>query len=118
VTEAQLMLGFARELKEALGRAGVRAVLTRDEDVFVSLEARMSAARAARADVLLSLHADALAEGEAVGVHGLLVGRARHRDAASARLAERHDRADLLAGVDLAGHDDVVAEVLMDRCPR
>jgi N-acetylmuramoyl-L-alanine amidase len=35
-------------------------------------------------------------------------------DRASERLAERHDRADLLAGIDLSGHDDVVAGVLMD----
>ncbi|WP_372838021.1 N-acetylmuramoyl-L-alanine amidase [Phaeovulum sp.] len=113
LTEAQLMLGFARELKEVLVRAGMRAVLTREEDVFVPLEARMSAARAAGADVLLSLHADALAEGEAVGATIYLLAT-EASDAASARLAERHDRADLLAGVDLAGHDDVVAEVLMD----
>ena len=41
--------------------------MTRDEDVFVPLETRISIARAAGADVFLSLHADALAEGEAVG---------------------------------------------------
>ena len=68
VTEAGLMLTFARELKEALLRAGgFQVVMTRDEDVFVPLETRISIARAAGADVFLSLHADALAEGEAVG---------------------------------------------------
>ena len=35
-------------------------------------------------------------------------------DAASAALAERHDRGDILAGIDLKGHDDVVADVLID----
>jgi len=113
LAEAQLMLGFARELKEALTRAGMLAVLTRSEDVFVPLEARMSLARAAGADVLLSLHADALAEGEAVGATVYLLAD-EASDEAAARLAERHDRADLLAGVDLAGHDDEVARVLMD----
>lgn len=111
-SEADLMLGFARELKETLTRAGMRVVLTREEDVFVPLETRMSVARAAGADVMLSLHADALAEGEAVGATIYLLAT-EASDAASARLAERHDRADLLAGVDLAGHDDEVAQVLM-----
>ena len=35
-------------------------------------------------------------------------------DAASAALAERHDRNDILAGIDLTGHDDVIADVLID----
>jgi N-acetylmuramoyl-L-alanine amidase len=113
LAEAALVLGFARELKEALTRAGMRVVLTREEDVFVPLEERMSVARAAGADVLLSLHADALAEGEAAGATVYLLA-AEASDTASARLAERHDRADLLAGVDLAGHDDEVAQVLME----
>ncbi|MBW6506634.1 MAG: N-acetylmuramoyl-L-alanine amidase [Rhodobacteraceae bacterium] len=113
LAEAPLVLGFARELKEVLTRAGMHAVLTREEDVFVPLEARMSAARAAGADVFLSLHADALAEGEAAGATVYLLA-AEASDSASARLAERHDRGDLLAGVDLAGHDDEVAQVLME----
>ncbi len=114
VTEAALMLTFARELKEALLRAGGFAVvLTRNEDVFVPLEARISAAGAAGADVFLSLHADALAEGEAVGATIYTLAE-EASDAAAATLAERHDRDDLLSGVDLTGQDDLVASVLMD----
>lgn len=113
VREAEVMLGFARELAEVLRRAGMTVAMTRDEDVFVPLETRISAARAAGADVFLSLHADALAEGEATGATVYLMAD-RASDAASARLAERHDRADLLAGVDLAGQDDIVAAVMMD----
>ena len=114
VSEAALMLTFARELKELLIRAGgFTVVLTRDEDVFVPLEARISIARAAGADVFLSLHADALAEGEAVGATVYTLAEAASEDAA-AKLAERHDRSDLLAGVDLTEQDDVIAGVLMD----
>lgn len=113
LSEAVLVLTFARELKDALARAGVRVILTREENVFVPLETRITVARAAGADILLSLHADALAEGEAAGATVYLLD-AEASDAASAKLAERHDRADLLAGVDLAGHDDEVADVLMD----
>ena len=113
-SEAALMLTFARELKDVLIRDGrFSVVLTRDEDLFVPLEARTSVARDAEADIFISLHADALAEGEATGatVYTLDEGAT---DAASAALAERHDRDDLLAGIDLSDQDDVVAEVLMD----
>ncbi len=113
--EANITLTFARELAEALERTGrYEVVLTRDSDVFVSLEARITVAHAAQADVFLSLHADALADGEAVGatVDTLAEGAA---DAAATALAERHDRDDLMGGgVDLTGTDDTVAGVLMD----
>lgn len=113
-SEAALMLTFARELKEELIRAGGSTViLTRDDDVFVPLETRISIARAAGADVFVSLHADALAEGNASGAT-LYTLAAAASDRATAALAERHDRDDLLAGVDLTGQDDVVAQVLID----
>jgi N-acetylmuramoyl-L-alanine amidase len=90
-----------------------QVVMTRNEDVFVPLESRISVARAAGADVFVSLHADALAEGEAVGAT-LYTLSEEASDAAAKALAERHDRDDLLAGVDLTEQDDLVATVLMD----
>lgn len=118
LAEADLMLAFAREMKEALLRGGgVAVVLTREDDVFVPLEARTSIARAVGADLFISLHADALAEGEAAGAT-LYTLADEASDAASAALAERHDRDDLLAGVDLTAQDDVVATVLMDMARR
>lgn len=113
-TEAGLMLQFAREFKELLLRDGrFQVVLTRESDHFVPLEARVSITRAAAADVFVSLHADALSEGEAVGAT-LYSLSDEASDAASAALAERHDRDDLLSGVDLTAQDDLVATVLMD----
>ena len=113
-TEAELVLQFAREFKELLLRDGrFQVVMTRDSDHFVPLETRISIARAAEADLFLSLHADALSEGEAVGVT-LYSLSDEASDAASAALAERHERDDLLAGVDLTAQDDMVASVLMD----
>ena len=112
--EAKLMLGFARQLKELLLREGLfKVVMTRDADVFVPLETRISIARAESADVLISLHADALEEGEAVGA-AIYTLSGDASEAAASTLAERHDRDDLLAGVNLAGQDDLVATILMD----
>lgn len=112
--EKDLMLTFARELKDVLLRSGDYAVvLTRDEDVFVPLEERVSIARAAGADLFLSLHADALAQGHATGATVYTLSQDAS-DVASLKLAERHNRADLLAGLDLSDTADEVALVLMD----
>lgn len=112
--EADLVLTFARELKEILLRdGGFSVVMTRETDEFVPLETRISIARAAEADVFLSLHADSVSEGEAVGATVYSLSDTAS-DKASQTLAERHDRDDLLAGVDLTAQDDLVAEVLMD----
>lgn len=114
VSEARLMLAFALDLAEALRRTGdFEVVLTRDADSFVSLESRITVAHSAQADVFLSLHADALEDGEAQGAT-LYTLSDEATDAASAALAERHDRTDLLAGnIDLTGADDTVTNVLM-----
>lgn len=114
VIEKDLMLTFAREVREVLLRSGgFEVYLTREADHFVSLESRVAAAQRAQADVFISLHADALSEGLAHGatVHVL---SDEASDIASAKLAERHDRADLLSGVDLSQTDDAVTGVLLD----
>lgn len=112
--EKELMLLFAFDLRDALLRVdGVDVVLTREDDRFVSLERRVAVAHQVGADLFFSLHADVLAEGRAHGAAVYtLAGQAS--DEASALLAERHNRADILAGVDLTGRDDVVADVLLD----
>lgn len=113
ISEAAVMLGFARELAEQLTRAGFEVVPTRTDDSFVPLERRMTIARAGQADLFISLHADALPAGAAAGL-SIYTWNQEADDRAGRELAIRHDRTDLLAGVDLAGTDDQVADVLMD----
>lgn len=111
--ESHLMLALGLELAAALERAGMVPVLTRSEDVFVPLQERMTRARAAGADVLLSLHADALEEDAASGASVYTLTR-EAVDRASARMVERHEGGDLIAGLDLQGQDEAVATALMD----
>jgi len=114
VVEKDLILGFAIELGEVLVRSGrFQVQMTRDGDYFVSLERRIALAHQAGADLFVSLHADSLSEGLAHGatVHVL---SPEASDVASAKLAERHDRSDLLAGVDLSDTDDRVTGILLD----
>lgn len=98
-SEADLMLSVAGELKRALKRAGMEVVLTREDDSFVPHGRRIAIARAAGADLLVSLHADAVAE-EISGA-AVYTASAEPSDAASARLAARHDEADLRAGAEI-----------------
>lgn len=112
--EADLMLSLARLLRDAFRRSDdVRVIMTRDADVFVPLEQRIQIAHAAGADVFISLHADIVTEGNASGATVYTLSQ-QATDAASAKLAERHDRAEILAGVDLRGTDDEVTGILMD----
>lgn len=113
-TEADLILAFARELREVLRRTGqIEVEMTRDADIFVPLPTRATLARAAGADLFISLHADAIAEGRAQGATVYTLSD-EATDAATAAMAEQHDRADLLQGIDLSGSDDEVVGVLLD----
>jgi len=113
-SEKNLMLAFARELRDTLRRVGgFEVVLTREDDRFVSLERRIAIAHQVRAHLFLSLHADALGQGQASGATVYLLDR-NASDEATRLLAERHDRDDLVSGIDLRGQDDVIADILMD----
>lgn len=112
--EKDLMLTLARELREVLLRSGgFEVALTRDDDRFVSLERRVALAHRAGADVFLSLHADSLSEGLAHGATVYVLEK-EASDRASALLAERHDRANLLSGADLSAADDQVTDIMLD----
>ncbi len=113
LNEKTLMLTFARELQDILLRSdGYEVILTRDGDYFVSLEQRIALAHQADADVFLSLHADSLSEGLAHGATVYVLSE-EASDVASAKLAERHERSDLLSGVDLSAADDEVTSILL-----
>ena len=113
VLEKDLMLSFARTLREVLLRNDVDVVMIRDEDVFVALETRVAIAHQARADIFISLHADSLRQGGAKGATVYTLSQ-EASDAATAHLAARHDRSDIIAGADLTGSDDQVAGILLD----
>ncbi|RMH47128.1 MAG: N-acetylmuramoyl-L-alanine amidase [Alphaproteobacteria bacterium] len=118
VREADVVLRFARELRAAIRRRlGARVVLTRDDDAFVPLPVRLSRARAAGADLFISVHADTVARGRATGATVYTLSEDA-TDEATRILAERQDRADILAGVDLSATDDTVAAALMDMARR
>lgn len=113
ISEAAVMLGFATDLASALRAAGADPVLTRSDDRFIALEQRTTIARASGAALFLSLHADALPAGQAAGAT-VYVWNPDSNDRAAQQLAVRHDRTDMLAGMDLADTDEAVTRALID----
>lgn len=113
INEKVLMLSFAQTMAEALRRMDVDVVLTRESDVFVALETRVAIAHQVEADLFISLHADILRKGGAKGATVYTLSD-EASDAATEHLAARHNRADIIAGADLTGSDDQVAQVLLD----
>jgi len=112
--ESRLMLELAEAVKESLIRnTDFKVVLTRTEDKFLSLEDRITIASQSNANLFISLHADAVIEGEASGTTVYLLSD-KATDKMSAQLALRHDRSEILRGVDLSGLDSQVASVLLD----
>lgn len=114
VAEKDITLAYARALVLALAdKSGFAAALTRNGDEFMSLRARVSLARRAGAAVFISLHADALAAGEATGASVFVLSdNASGREAEA--LAKAHDRGATLAGAPVEGEESDVARVLLD----
>lgn len=112
--ESNLMLELAAAVEESLVRnTEFKVILTRKDDTFLSLEDRITVATQSGADLFISLHADAVIEGEATGTTVYLLSE-NATDKMSAQLASRHDRSEILKGVDLSGLDSQVTSVLID----
>src|SRR5215472_4538003 len=114
VYEKDIVLATAREFARQLAATGkFRVVLTRNSDEFFPLRERVAHARAWKADLFLSIHADALPQ---PGLRGLSVftqsQQASDREAAA--LAKSENRADLVAGINLSQQPREVRNVLLD----
>jgi len=114
VTEKSIALNFGLELREALkNHSKFDVFMTRETDEFLSLRERVLAARQAKADLYISLHANTVTVGNATGATVyILSNEASDREAAA--LAEKENRADIIGGVELAGEEDAVARILVD----
>jgi N-acetylmuramoyl-L-alanine amidase len=115
VHEKHVVLAIARQVHALLKRErGIRPVMTRTGDQFLSLRRRTAVARSHRADLFVSIHADANEDRRLRGssVYALSPGGASSE--AARWLAERENAADLAGGVTLDDKDDLLAAVLLD----
>lgn len=119
VFEKDIVFAFAQRLRRRLDGSGrYRTLMTRDEDVFVGLEERVRIARAARADLMISIHADSISAAPHIRGMTVYTGAERATDAESARLAERENRADAAGGIETASRPAEVADILQDLTQR
>ncbi|AVR88573.1 N-acetylmuramoyl-L-alanine amidase [Thauera aromatica K172] len=113
--EKNVTLSIARRLKRKIDAApGMRAVLTRDGDYFVPLHQRVTRARRVRADLFVSIHADAFVRPEANGSSVYVLSERGASSSAARWLAQKENDADLVGGVNLAGQDGHIARTLLD----
>jgi N-acetylmuramoyl-L-alanine amidase len=115
VHEKDVVLAIARSLARRINaEPGMRAVLTRDSDVFLILRDRMRAARAAKADLFVSIHADSIANSSVSGSSVYVLSERGATNEAARRLADLENAADLMGGVSLADKGNTLASVLLD----
>jgi N-acetylmuramoyl-L-alanine amidase len=114
-SEKDIVLTFSLAVRDKLAALGdYKVVLTRGDDTFVSLGDRVRVARQNQAALFLSIHADTLSD--PFGVRGATVYTLSEQasDRQAAELAEKENRADAIAGVDLSEEPEEVANILVD----
>lgn len=113
--EKDVVLQIVRRLKARIDREpGMEAYLTRDGDYFVPLRERIERARRQRADLFVSIHADAFKNRQARGSSVYVLSPRGATDEAARWLAARENAADLVGGVSLDDKDAMLASVLLD----
>ena len=113
--EKKITLAVAKMLAEKINHErGMRAILVRAGDYYVGLRKRMSIARAAKADLFISIHADAFHDPKVHGSAVYTLSRTGAGSEANRWLAERENAADFSGGVSLDDKDDLLASVLLD----
>ncbi len=119
IAEKVVVLAFGQRLKQSLEASGrYRVVMTRDDDSFVPLAERVKLARAAGADLFVSIHADSLTQAQDVRGATIYTGSERATDSEAARLAAKENQADAVAGLDASEDVQDVAGILMDLAKR
>lgn len=113
--EKDVVLAIARALARRIdAEPGMRAVLTRNEDRFIPLRERIKLARGARADLFVSIHADAIRNRAVTGSSVYVLSERGASSEAASLLAKSENEADLKGGITLGDKDDQLASVLMD----
>jgi len=113
--EKDVVLAVAKALAARINEEpGMKAVLTRDGDYFITLQERTLRARRAKADLFVSIHADSIANPEVSGSSVYVLSERGASSEAARWLAERENSADLKGGVKLDDKDPILRGVLLD----
>ena len=115
VYEKNVVLKIAKNLTEVINKErGMRAVLIRKGDYYITLRNRIEKAREYKADLFISIHADAFRDPKVRGSSVYVLSKKGASSEAAKWLAEKENSSDLIGGVSLENKDDLVASVLLD----
>ena len=113
--EKDIVLAVARRLETLVREeGGMRPVMIRDGDYYLSLRQRMQKARQHKADLFISIHADAYLHPNAKGSSVYTLSERGASNEAARWLAESENASDLVGGVSLDDKDELLASVLLD----
>jgi N-acetylmuramoyl-L-alanine amidase len=113
--EKTVTLAIAKKLKERINQeSSMRAFLIREDDYYVPLHMRVAKAQRVRADLLVSIHADAFVRPHARGSSVFALSERGATSAAAGWLAKRENDADMIGGVNLEGKDKYLKMTLAD----
>jgi len=115
--EKNITLAVGLELKKQLERAGYRVEMTRSTDVFIPLGQRVKFARKKGGDLFMSLHADSIGRSNVTGASVYTLSD-KASDKETEKLAERENKSDIIAGIDLSHQEEDVADILLDLAAR
>ncbi|QKJ88480.1 N-acetylmuramoyl-L-alanine amidase [Paramixta manurensis] len=102
--EKDIVLKIGRKLKALIDKEpAMRAYMTRNEDVFIPLKVRVAKARRQRADLFVSIHADAFTSRAARGSSVFALSTKGATSAAARFLAQTQNESDLIGGVSMSG---------------
>ncbi len=113
--EKEVVFSIAQKLARLINQQpGMKAVMVRKGDYYIKLRRRMQIAREAKADLFVSIHADAFKNSRVKGASVFTLSRRGASSEAARWLAKHENAADLVGGVSLDDKDDVLATVLLD----
>ncbi len=113
--EKDVVLAIAKRLQRLIdAQPNMRAYLTRDKDYFVPLHVRVQKARRVKADLFISIHADAWIKPSARGSSIYALSQKGATSTSARWLAQQENNADLIGGVNLGSHNKQVAQLLLD----
>jgi len=113
--EKKVVFQIASKLAALINKQpGMKAIMVRKGDYYVSLRERMNIARKADADLFVSIHADAFRKSNVSGASVFTLSRRGATSEAARWLAKQENAVDLIGGVSLDDKDDILASVLLD----
>jgi len=113
--EKHVVLAIARKLRDMVNKKpGMKAVMIRNGDYYISLRGRTKKARKLNADIFISIHADAFKNPKAHGSSVFILSSRGATSEAAKWLAKKENEADLVGGVSLDDKDDMLVKMLLD----